>query len=51
MSVLDKVNSPADLKKLTDEELKDLAGDIRQALLYKVSQVGATSVLIWVLQK
>lgn len=40
MSVLDKVNSPADLKKLTDEELKDLAGDIRQALLYKVSQVG-----------
>ncbi|MFC4652077.1 1-deoxy-D-xylulose-5-phosphate synthase [Lactococcus nasutitermitis] len=40
MSVLDKVNSPEDVKKLTNEELENLAGDVREALLYKVSEVG-----------
>ncbi|MDR0300449.1 MAG: 1-deoxy-D-xylulose-5-phosphate synthase [Streptococcaceae bacterium] len=38
--ILDKVNSPADLKLLPFEELPELASDIRKTVLNKVSQVG-----------
>lgn len=40
MSYLDKVNSPQDVKKLTTEELKGLAADIRAAILNRDSKVG-----------
>ncbi len=40
MTILDKVNAPADLKKLNATELTELAQDVRGAVLNKVSQVG-----------
>ncbi len=40
MSYLDKVNSPQDVKKLTTEELKGLAADVRAAILNRDSTVG-----------
>lgn len=40
MSYLDKVNSPQDVKKLTTEELKGLAADVRAAILNRDSKVG-----------
>ena len=38
--VLEKVNSPEDLKKLSREELTVLAQDIRDAMLHRVSNKG-----------
>ena len=32
-NLLDKINSPADVKKLSDEQLKQLAAEIRQLLI------------------
>lgn len=40
MTILDKVNAPADLKKLSAAELTELAQDVRGAVLNKVSQIG-----------
>lgn len=40
MTVLDKVNEPADVKNLTHDELIELAQEIRAAVLHKVSIVG-----------
>ena len=41
MTCLDKINSPADLKKLDMEELKTLAGDVRAAaVLNRDSKIG-----------
>ncbi|GAB2024243.1 1-deoxy-D-xylulose-5-phosphate synthase [Lactovum odontotermitis] len=40
MSILDKVNSPADVKALPFEELPELAADVRAAVLHKVSNYG-----------
>ncbi|MDR2976342.1 MAG: 1-deoxy-D-xylulose-5-phosphate synthase [Streptococcaceae bacterium] len=40
MSVLDKVNSPADVKALAFEELPELAAEVRAAVLHKVSNYG-----------
>ena len=40
MNVLNKVNSPEDLKKLTQDELVVLADEIREVIINKVSQVG-----------
>ncbi|MGY0189452.1 1-deoxy-D-xylulose-5-phosphate synthase [Lactococcus petauri] len=40
MTILDKVNAPADLKKLSAAELAELAQDVRGAVLNKVSQIG-----------
>ena len=40
MTILDKVNAPADLKKLSAAELTELAQDVRAAVLNKVSQIG-----------
>ena len=39
-NTLNKINGPEDVKKLNINELKDLASDIRQALLTKVSTKG-----------
>jgi 1-deoxy-D-xylulose-5-phosphate synthase len=38
--LLETINSPADLKKLTEEELVSLAGEVRQFLLENVSVTG-----------
>lgn len=38
--VLEKINNPSDLKKLTGDELTSLADDIREALLNRVSNIG-----------
>ena len=38
--VFNKVNSPADVKKLSIDEMKVLAGDIRKAVLNKVNTIG-----------
>ena len=38
MKYLDKINSPADLKKLSVEELPVLADEVRAVLLKKVSE-------------
>ncbi len=40
MQYLDQINSPQDLKKLAKTELPALAGEIRQAILNKVSHTG-----------
>lgn len=40
MSVLDRVNSPKDLKKLSKPELEELCGDIRHLLVETVSHTG-----------
>lgn len=40
MSVLDKVNSPKDLKQLSDEELDELCAEIRELLINTVSKTG-----------
>ena len=40
MSVLDRVNSPKDLKKLNDKELEVLCEDIRELLINTVSKSG-----------
>lgn len=37
---IERINSPDDLKKLTVEECKALAGEMRQALLRKLSKTG-----------
>ncbi|HEY4687270.1 MAG TPA: 1-deoxy-D-xylulose-5-phosphate synthase [Candidatus Subteraquimicrobiales bacterium] len=38
--ILDKVNSPADLKKLSKSQLKDLAQEIRDLMIETVSKTG-----------
>ncbi len=40
MSILDGVNSPADLKKLNLKQLEELARDIRESLIRTVSRTG-----------
>ena len=40
MSVLDRVNSPEDVKKLEDNELEELCSDIREFLVESVSETG-----------
>lgn len=38
--ILDNINSPADVKKLTISELETLAGEIREALFNRLTKVG-----------
>ena len=38
--LLDKINTPSDLKKLNNHELKLLADDIRAFILEVISQTG-----------
>jgi 1-deoxy-D-xylulose-5-phosphate synthase len=38
--ILDKVNTPEDIKSLTSPELKSLADDVRANMLYSVGQSG-----------
>lgn len=40
LKILNKINEPKDLKNLTVEDMKKLAGEIREVLLEKVSQDG-----------
>ncbi len=40
MGYLEDINSPDDIKKLNNEELSVLAGEIRDFLIYKVSKTG-----------
>ncbi len=40
LEVLERINSPADVKKLKGEELDKLSEDVRQAVINKVSQTG-----------
>ena len=40
MTVLDRINSPEDLKKLNIEEMECLAGDIRNGILTRVNALG-----------
>ncbi|WP_321384658.1 1-deoxy-D-xylulose-5-phosphate synthase [uncultured Enterococcus sp.] len=40
LTIINKINQPSDLKKLSIEELKVLASEIRDLLLNKVSQTG-----------
>ena len=37
---LEKINSPADVKKLSTEEMKKLAQEMRDALIFKLSRHG-----------
>ncbi len=39
-SILNTINSPADVKKLNIEQLKILAGDIREALFNRLTKIG-----------
>jgi 1-deoxy-D-xylulose-5-phosphate synthase len=39
-SILNTINSPADVKKLSIEQLKILAGDIREALFNRLTKIG-----------
>lgn len=39
-NLLDKINSPADVKKLSDKQLKQLAAEIRQLLIKVISHTG-----------
>ena len=38
--VLNKINSPADVKKLNAAERKELAAEMRAAILNRVSKIG-----------
>ena len=38
--LLDKVNYPSDLKQLTKKELRQLADELREYLIYSVSKSG-----------
>jgi len=40
MTLLDQINSPADLRSLPVERLSDLAGEIREAIIAQVSRTG-----------
>jgi len=40
LPLLDKINSPSDLKSLDDQELQELAGEIRTFMVGAVSKVG-----------
>lgn len=40
MSILDGVQSPADLKKLNMDQLEELAGEVRESLISTVSRTG-----------
>lgn len=40
MTILDKINSPEDVKDLTVEEMRSLASDIRNAILTRVNAIG-----------
>lgn len=40
MSILDKINSPQDVKKLSIEEMSALAQDIREGILTRVNSIG-----------
>ena len=40
MSLLDRVNSPADLKSLTRDELRTLAAEMRERLIDVCSRTG-----------
>ena len=40
MMYLENINGPKDIKELNDEQLRVLAGEIRSALLEKMSQYG-----------
>ena len=42
---LEKINSPADVKKLTVDEMTVLAGEMRKALLFRLSKHGGHFVL------
>ena len=42
MGILNKVKSPQDLKNLSDDKLEELAAEIRQFLIDKVSVTGDT---------
>ena len=37
---LEKINSPEDVKRLSKDELKVLAGDVREALLSRLTRIG-----------
>ncbi len=39
-TILEKINSPQDVKKLSIEEINILAGEIRQGILNRVNQIG-----------
>lgn len=39
-NVLDKINGPADVKLLTPDEMKDLAGEVRALIIETVSKTG-----------
>ena len=38
--ILDNINSPADVKKLTISEMETLADEIREALFNRLTKVG-----------
>ena len=40
MALLEKINSPADLKKISRDDLPELAEEIRWAIVDVVSQTG-----------
>ncbi|MBO7650926.1 MAG: 1-deoxy-D-xylulose-5-phosphate synthase, partial [Lachnospiraceae bacterium] len=40
MKIMNKVNSPQDLKSLSREELKELAAEIREAIIRRVDNIG-----------
>lgn len=40
MSILESVNSPKDIKKLDDAQLKQLCAEIREYMIQTVSQTG-----------
>lgn len=40
MTVLEKINSPSDVKKLSDKEMDSLASDIRNGIMNRVNTIG-----------
>lgn len=40
MKILDRINSPADIKVLSPEEMNQLSGEIREAILNRVNTIG-----------
>ena len=40
MSLIEKINDPKDIKEMDIKELNDLAGDVREIIIKKVSKTG-----------
>ena len=47
MALLERINKPNDIKKIPQDSYEELAEEIRQFLVEKVSETGGHRAVIW----